>query len=305
VELRHLRYFCMVGDLGNIHQAASRLGITQPALSRQIQQLEGELRWPLFERCPRGVRLTPAAEVFLDDARRVLEQVELAKEWFRLAAAGRMSALRIAYNGAAARHPNVIKLIKSFRTEFPHLSLKMKYMLSVNQAEAILDKRIDAGFGFWTQEDFGSEGALSSEIKHINIGVDDWVLALPDGHRLLSKRSLSLKDLDGEDFIFVARASAPRLYDRLIEACRAKGLAPKVIDEVDHEMGLLNAVAAGVGLSFANASLQRQKSTGVVFRRLTDLSLPIPIDIIWSRDSVTPELHELIKMVGGCPRDLA
>src|SRR4029077_12276092 len=79
MELRHLRYFVGVGEEQHFGRAAKRLFIAQPALSRQIQDLERELGFPLFERLPRGVKLNAAGKLFLEDARRILREVEKAK----------------------------------------------------------------------------------------------------------------------------------------------------------------------------------------------------------------------------------
>src|ERR1700686_2235926 len=78
MELRHLRYFVAVGDEQHYGRAALRLRVVQPALSRQIQDLEEEVGFKLFERLPRGVKLSPAGKLFLEDARRILQDVNEA-----------------------------------------------------------------------------------------------------------------------------------------------------------------------------------------------------------------------------------
>jgi DNA-binding transcriptional LysR family regulator len=75
VELRHLRYFAAVGAEQHYGRAARRLRVAQPALSRQIQDLEDELGFKLFERLARGVKLSEAGKLFLEDARRILQEV--------------------------------------------------------------------------------------------------------------------------------------------------------------------------------------------------------------------------------------
>src|SRR5258705_7626373 len=73
MELRHLGYFVAVGEEQHYGRAARRLRVAQPALSRQIQDLEEELGFKLFERRPRGVKLSAAGKLFLEDARRILQ----------------------------------------------------------------------------------------------------------------------------------------------------------------------------------------------------------------------------------------
>src|SRR6516225_7900500 len=78
MELRHLRYFVAVGEEQHYGRASRRLRVAQPALSRQIQNLEDEIGFKLFERLPRGVKLSAAGKLFLDDARRILQEVSEA-----------------------------------------------------------------------------------------------------------------------------------------------------------------------------------------------------------------------------------
>ena len=76
IELRLLRYVAAIAEAGTITAAAERLGLAQPPLTRQIRDLEGRLGVTLFERHPRGVTLTEAGEVFVAEARAVLERAE-------------------------------------------------------------------------------------------------------------------------------------------------------------------------------------------------------------------------------------
>ena len=95
MELRHLRYFVGVGEEQHFGRAAARLRIAQPALSRQIQDLEQDVAFLLFERLPRGVRLSEAGKVFLSDARRILQDVDDAKRRAERIALGQAGTLRV------------------------------------------------------------------------------------------------------------------------------------------------------------------------------------------------------------------
>ena len=97
MELRHLRYFTAVGSLENISRAAARLPVSQPALSRQIRDLEDELGFPLLQRTARSVQLTEAGRVFFDEAKAVLARVDQAVAAARVAAAGQGAELHIGY----------------------------------------------------------------------------------------------------------------------------------------------------------------------------------------------------------------
>src|SRR6476660_336686 len=104
MELRHLRYLVGVGEEQHFGRAAERLQIAQPALSRQIQDLEREMGFLLFERVPRGVRLSEAGKVFLSDARRILQDVEDAKRRAERSALGQAGTLRVGIATAISWH---------------------------------------------------------------------------------------------------------------------------------------------------------------------------------------------------------
>src|SRR5438093_9671394 len=104
MELRHLRYFVSVGEEEHYGRAAERLHVAQPALSRQIQDLEKEIGFALFDRLPRGVKLSAAGKLFLSDARRILQDVEDAKRRAERIAHGRAGTLRIGIATAVSWH---------------------------------------------------------------------------------------------------------------------------------------------------------------------------------------------------------
>src|SRR5215470_1200240 len=97
MELRQLRYFIAIGEEQHYGRAAERLRVAQPALSRQIQDLEEETGFKLFERLPRGVRISEAGRLFLQEARRILQQVTDATARAKRVAAGRTGTLRMGF----------------------------------------------------------------------------------------------------------------------------------------------------------------------------------------------------------------
>jgi len=83
MSLAQIRYFVAVAEEGNVNRAARRLHVAQPPLSRHMKSLEEELGTPLFARTPRGMRLLPPGEVFLDHARKILAAVDEARDAVR------------------------------------------------------------------------------------------------------------------------------------------------------------------------------------------------------------------------------
>src|SRR6516165_4285633 len=104
MELRHLRYFVAVGEEQHYGRAARRLRVAQPALSRQIQNLEQEIGFKLFERLPRGVKITPAGKLFLDDARGILTEINDATTRAKRVASGQSGTLRVGFVQSISWH---------------------------------------------------------------------------------------------------------------------------------------------------------------------------------------------------------
>src|ERR1041385_7012094 len=126
MELRHLRYFVQVAEEQHYRRAAERLRIAQPALSRQIQDLEEEIGFKLFDRLPRGVKLSAAGKLFMEDARRILQQVNEATARAKRVAAGQSGTLRVGFVESVSWHGVVPDSFPQFREPQPDVELQLK-----------------------------------------------------------------------------------------------------------------------------------------------------------------------------------
>ena len=148
MELRQLRYFVAVGEEQHYGRAAQHLRLAQPALSRQIQNLEDEIGFKLFERLPRGVKITDAGRLFLADARRTLQEIKDATERAKRVALGRSGTLRIGFvesiswQGDRSRFRSGI-----FAEHHSDVELQLQSLRSIEQITAIHSGSLDAGFG--------------------------------------------------------------------------------------------------------------------------------------------------------------
>src|ERR1700752_1185624 len=148
MELRHLRYFVAVGEEQHYGRAAERLRVAQPALSRQIQDLEEEIGFKLFDRLPRGVKISLAGELFLNEARRILEEVTEAIARAQRVAKGQSGTLRVGFTENASWHGVIPNSFRRFRERQPDAELQLHPLASLEQLAAIRSGRLDAGFVF-------------------------------------------------------------------------------------------------------------------------------------------------------------
>jgi DNA-binding transcriptional LysR family regulator len=146
MELRHLRYFVAVGEDQHYGRASRRLGVAQPALSRQIQDLEKEIGVKLFDRMPRGVKLSAAGELFLEDARRILQDIGGATARAARVARGQSGTLRVGFAENVSWHGVAPNSFRRFREQQPDVDLQLQPAGSLEQLEAIRSGRLDAGF---------------------------------------------------------------------------------------------------------------------------------------------------------------
>lgn len=291
MELRHLRYFVAAAEEENFGRAAARLNLAQPALSRQIRDLEAELGAALFDRIGRGVRLSAAGAVFLEDARRILAASHAAAARARAVAEGEAGTLRLGLLDATAWGGEVPALLARFRAAHPEVRLELSATNTIAQLAALQAGELDAGFLY-------RQGELPPGLARRPIREDALVAALPRGHRLAAgRRALRPMDLAGEPFVWFPRAVAPAYFDRAMAAFAAVGLVPRVVQEGASDSVMLSLVSAGVGVSLVNSVARWRRPDGVVLRDVAGLDLPLPLDLVW-REPPAPPMRHLLRLVG-------
>lgn len=279
MELRHLRYFRTVGREEHFGRAAKILNIAQPALTRQIRHLEDELGVQLFERLPRGVRLSSAGRTFLSETETILAQVERAIEKTRSHASGHHGSLRVGFSEIASAHHDIPSKLLAFRLSEPNVTLDLLPMGSRNQIEALKDAKIDAAIIYDTH----ATDADLEVLDYSDIAVSDISLALYQGHRLTKAKKIWMKDLDGERFLWPIRSAMPRYYDVLTQAFSAHGVTPEIVQETATNSILLSLVAAGMGVGFVEYSENRYQSGNIILRKVEDLGISFNIRILWRK----------------------
>jgi DNA-binding transcriptional LysR family regulator len=291
MELRHLRYFVGVGEEQHFGRAAARLHVAQPALSRQIQDLESEIGFPLFDRLPRGVRLNAAGKLFLSDARRILQDVDEAKRRAERIALGKAGTLRIGIATAVSWHGLVVDSFREFRRRQPDVELELHHLLSVHQIDAVLSGRLDAGFA-------ASLTPWHKDLAHWEFVQDRMLLAVPKGHHLTKREGIRLRDLRDMPFVWFPRWVNPVIYDRLMRACARGGLsAPRVVQEATDRETNLGLVQCRIGIAWMTESTRWHCPRGIVLLPVVDMNVRLPFNLIWKKDNSSPLLQKFVAQV--------
>ncbi|WP_375779343.1 LysR family transcriptional regulator [Bradyrhizobium sp. ma5] len=125
MDIRQLRYFIAVAEELNFSKAARRLNLSQPPLSLQIKALEHEVGAPLFLRQRRGVELTQAGQILLEQVRKAIAQLDQAMGTAQRAARGEAGLLRIGYTGSTPIHASFSKILRRFSQAYPEIRLEL------------------------------------------------------------------------------------------------------------------------------------------------------------------------------------
>lgn len=289
MELRHLRYFVAVAATENFSQAALKLNVVQSAVSRQVRELELELGCDLFDRIGKRVRLSAFGAQFLAQAQRILADVEQARSHAVMVAKGQLGILRIALQVAAFDRPTVLKSIKQFKSESPDVELVLLPMGGEQVVEAVRSGSVDGGFVYapMTYPDVAFE----------RLSPEDWLLAMPRNHRLVSKPEICLRDLVGEPFIWLPRHVSPIVHDRMLAACHNGGLVPNIVQTASDRLLLLGLIEVGIGLCFLPGPIGGERSKEIVLRQVSDFSLPAYPSFIWKQGAHSPTRQRLLETI--------
>jgi DNA-binding transcriptional LysR family regulator len=289
MELRHLRYFVVVVQEVNFTRAAQRLRIAQPALSSQIKKLEQELGVRLFERVGRGVRLTEAGHLLLEEARHHFVQIEQTVRVVQETGHGEIGRLSLGFIPAASN--NILPpILREYRNRFPRVELFLREMMPDKAVQELHDGRVDVSFSFFPLED--------ETVRCKVICREALVVALPETHPLASESEVEMRALADEPFILPTQYSTPSLYGKVMDICRQAGFAPRAVQkDVGLMQTIIGLVAGEIGVALVPASLRNLNRKGVVYREVRDFTPTVEMSVMWRRDNTRPVLTSFLQVV--------
>ena len=295
MDLRHLRYFVAVAEERHFTRAAERVGIRQPPLSLQIRQLEEELGTPLFRRLSRGVELTDTGELLLDEARRILEQVERAKANVQSCARGDTGRLNVGFAGATYFQPRVPEVIQSFRALYPNVLLSPEQSNTPHLVDCLRSGSVDVAF---VRPPVGDcEGIAVQPVAE-----EPMRIVLPAQHALAKESAIPLNALAGENLILFPRTIGPGLYDIIISSCQQAGFSPVLGQEAPQIPSIVYLVAAGFGVSVIPQSIEQIRADGVAYLPIEG-EVPIaPIGIAFRKDDRRAAVRNFVALARSGPR---
>jgi len=256
IEFRHLRYFVAVVEQRSFRGAALRLHVSQPPLTRQVQQLEEALGVQLLLRKPRGIEPTDAGQVFYEEARNILMLTEQAASRAQLAGHGQLGRLDVGIYGSAV-FGAIPRIIQAFRDGYPKVEVVLHNLDRAGQIRALRERRLTVGFNRF----FEDEPDLTWEV----IQTERLNVALHHQHPLAASASITLGQLADQPMILYPRAPRPGFIEQALRLFHRKGVMPQSIQEVDDVVTAVALVASGFGLSLVTDSACNLKLPGIVY----------------------------------------
>ncbi len=279
MELRHLRYFVAVAEELGFARAARRLHVAQPALSKQIHDLEIELGVALFERLPRGVRLTRAGEAFFIEARNTLDGAVRAIATARGASEDRASTLRFAHGELSLYAATLEGLLATFRGVHPEVKLLVSSQSDVEIYRALRERTVDVACVFLARYPVTGFGA------HRLIDCATTGVLLPASHALAAKPSVRLAELQTLTWLHSASQRWPGFLEAFEEALQDRGLLPQRRRERPKEAPSHNLlIAAGEAWALASEAIATPYRTGsqaIVYRPFVEPPIPCWLALVW------------------------
>ena len=290
MQLHQLRYFTAAAEDLNMSQAAKRLHVTQPALSRQIAVLEDELGVPLFDRIRKRIYLTEAGRFFLPKARQILCDVETAAQQVREQFGNARHTLRLGFI-APFLDDLVAPAVREFRQRHANTQVSLFDLPPRAQIDRLRRRELDAAILGNIEDHQRGEFVIQRLSRH------RMALALPSTHPLAGRKTVKLAALKHEPWVSLSDEFFPGRRDFLRAICARAGFEPRIAAETDSLSMMLGAVAAGDGVALIPSHSRKLPHAGCVF---VPIAAPVPVTqllLVMARQAAPLELQTLVRLI--------
>lgn len=286
MEIRHLKYLMAVGQELHFGRAADKLFITQPALSRQILQLEEELGVKLLERDKRNVALTSAGAYLMDEAEYVINHLNQVIESTRRKAKGEEGEVRIGFVGSAMQDV-IPDLLVRLNEQYPKLHTSLDELSNKEQLSALIHDRLDIGFVRMER--------VPADFEQLVVFEDSFSLVLPADHQLNTDSFKSLNQLKEEQFILFSNEYSQEYYENIMSIFADHGFEPHVSHRSVHGNTIFRLVEKHLGVAIVPTALASGVSLGVQFISLECLPQRTKLTAVWSNTNRNSALQKLLE----------
>jgi DNA-binding transcriptional LysR family regulator len=293
--LAQLRSFLVVVEEGSLNRAATRLRVSQSALSRQMQALEAEVGGRLLERTTAGVSPTDAGHTLAASMRPVLAAHDAAMAEARRLARGQREQLRIGYLVSAAQ-TYLNPALATLRQSHPGVKVKLLDLSPGEQIAALRRGELDLAI-------IGQEGCTAARDFYLQkLATLPVVAVLPADHRLARKKRIHLADLRDERFIASPEDQMPGRDRWIAQLCRKAGFKPRFAHEATTVSHMFSLVSSEGAVCLVPAYMKNNPSAGVAMVPIADADAVWDFLVVWQRGRTSPPLRALIDALAAASR---
>jgi len=286
-----MRQFVAVAEELHFSRAAKRLFMAQPPLSQSIKRIEAELQVELFDRSRRGVRLTKAGEVLLEEARRTLQQAELAVTATKRVAATEQARINVSLIGPALYRLLPLVLLQHHQA-FPSVEIKLFERSSPAQIEGLMKGSFEAAF-LHPSVDL-PEGGDKLVVERCS-----FVAAIPSDWPIAACKSVSLANLGALPFIATPHNESPSRVAQMMSAFRSAGVLPNVAQQAMQTNTVLGLVAASIGYAIVPATAALTGWRNITFLPLEGFpeTMRWELAMVWWPEHISPSTRRFVNLV--------
>jgi DNA-binding transcriptional LysR family regulator len=302
VELRHLRYFAAVVEHETIGRAADHLEITQPALSRQLRDLEEEIGATLLNRTARGVEPTLAGETLRSDALRIIASADQLSHEAHRAVRGSSGRSVVGVASSPLVWEVITRAVAACAASHPDLDVTVEDVSTPKQGAALRGAKIDLAIG----HHYPSLPDMDQSMVRIPLVPDTLDQALVSvNHPLALEQAINVGELGDLPFLFMKRAFSPNFHDQVMSAFARAGYAPRIEGEYDGLPTVWALSAQNMGWCLGSSSQREYAPNGLVAVQLLDFSLPWGCELSYRRDEGRNAVHTVMGAIREAARGLA
>jgi DNA-binding transcriptional LysR family regulator len=281
-----LKNFLAVADVLNFHKASSSMYIAQPALSRQIKNLEDEVGAELFDRTKKQIRITAAGAFFKNEVTRILKHLDQAQKKAGQIHRGEAGEITIGHV-SSAMYSVLPYFLKTITTSYPHL----KIGLLENSCNIIFAKILDRELHFGIIPNEVGPGGIESAMLY----KENFVVVMPKSMNVNFKKNTGLKALANADWILPAREDGQVYNDLLYRLFQKNGFTPRVIFQSPNASTNLRMVSEGLGVTIIAKSAVKGVNLNIKYFELTDIPAKVEMRFVWLKER-EEELKEYIEL---------